>query len=301
MIILAGKIKDLTGQIFGKLTVIKFAYVKNRVSYWHCKCNCGNEIITSSKNLTSGHKKSCGCLQKENMKNIKAKYNSSNKKPRKDLTGLHIGCLEVLPYAGNSKWNCICHNDNNYCVVSTEHLTGKKPYKSCGCLKGVNNNFVGEDITGNIYNNLKVIGYDKDIKKWKYICMDCGTEHEDYRHRLIHNKCSCKNCRTPNNFIDLVGQKFGELTVVAYDKNRHQWKCKCSCGNITYIKTSLLKGTPNKKPIYSCGCLDISHRGSSGELEVLDFIKSIVPDNYVIEQHNRTMLDGKEIDIYIHT
>jgi len=60
-------IYDLTNQQFGKLTVIKQVKKpenKNKTgSYWLCKCECGNEIITLGENLRSGGSKSCGCLK----------------------------------------------------------------------------------------------------------------------------------------------------------------------------------------------------------------------------------------------
>ena len=65
-----GKFQDLTGQRFGKLTVIERA--ENHVQpsgkqyvQWLCKCDCGNETIIRGANLKKGHTKSCGCLQKE--------------------------------------------------------------------------------------------------------------------------------------------------------------------------------------------------------------------------------------------
>lgn len=55
-----------------RLTVVKQAedYVyKNgkRTVQWLCKCNCKehNQIVVLTKNLKSGHTKSCGCIQKE--------------------------------------------------------------------------------------------------------------------------------------------------------------------------------------------------------------------------------------------
>lgn len=60
---------DLTGIRFGRLTVIKETVcprnTKDRSRYWLCKCDCGNEHITSSTNLRKGCTKSCGCLQRE--------------------------------------------------------------------------------------------------------------------------------------------------------------------------------------------------------------------------------------------
>ena len=59
-----GHIKDLTGQQFGRLTVVSFSHM-GRVSFWNCVCVCGNKIVVNSNNLKSGHTQSCGCLQQE--------------------------------------------------------------------------------------------------------------------------------------------------------------------------------------------------------------------------------------------
>ena len=55
-------VKDLTGQRFNSLVVIKRAGTdKNRNALWECLCDCGNTVIVSSKLLRSNHKLSCGC------------------------------------------------------------------------------------------------------------------------------------------------------------------------------------------------------------------------------------------------
>ena len=60
---MANKIRDLTGQVFGKLTVVSLAgNDKWARSAWLCKCECGNEKTVTGNNLTSGSTKSCGCL-----------------------------------------------------------------------------------------------------------------------------------------------------------------------------------------------------------------------------------------------
>lgn len=57
------KFKDLTGQKFGRLTVIKRAdNNKNGSTRWLCKCDCGNEKIVEGGHLRSNKIKSCGCL-----------------------------------------------------------------------------------------------------------------------------------------------------------------------------------------------------------------------------------------------
>jgi hypothetical protein len=60
-----GIIKDLTGQVFGRLTVLSFnSFIEKRRTVWNCKCTCGKEVTAPGKNLTNGHKLSCGCLTK---------------------------------------------------------------------------------------------------------------------------------------------------------------------------------------------------------------------------------------------
>lgn len=53
--------KDLTGQTFGELTVIRRALITQgkKVKYV-CKCDCGNETVVAASNLTNGHTVSCG-------------------------------------------------------------------------------------------------------------------------------------------------------------------------------------------------------------------------------------------------
>lgn len=60
---------DLTGQRFGRLTVIRLTDERIRKSaVWECKCDCGNTAFVTSKNLKSGTTRSCGCLRKKKTK-----------------------------------------------------------------------------------------------------------------------------------------------------------------------------------------------------------------------------------------
>lgn len=68
---------DITGQVFGRLTAIKFNNGK-----WECSCSCGNSTTATGGNLRAGNKRSCGCLQKESNKKsgekLAKKYNSTH-------------------------------------------------------------------------------------------------------------------------------------------------------------------------------------------------------------------------------
>lgn len=63
------RLNDLTGQKFGKLTVLYRSEDKvtpkcKKRTMWRCKCDCGNEKDISSSSLKRGTR-SCGCLSKE--------------------------------------------------------------------------------------------------------------------------------------------------------------------------------------------------------------------------------------------
>lgn len=52
---------DLTGQRFNRLTAIR----RMPGSKWECRCDCGTLVVPQTSALTSGHTKSCGCLQRD--------------------------------------------------------------------------------------------------------------------------------------------------------------------------------------------------------------------------------------------
>lgn len=68
-----GRFKDLTGQKFDRLTVIKRAGTsKSGKVLWLCECSCKehNQITTTTSNLITGNTKSCGCLAKESASKV---------------------------------------------------------------------------------------------------------------------------------------------------------------------------------------------------------------------------------------
>lgn len=60
-----GKLKDLEGQKFGRLTVIGFVGIENKRTLWFCKCRCGNIKKVDAGSLKKGEIVSCGCFSKE--------------------------------------------------------------------------------------------------------------------------------------------------------------------------------------------------------------------------------------------
>jgi hypothetical protein len=57
---------DLTGQRFGRLTVLRRAPDRRRgVPRWECHCDCGRAVVVQGCHLPNGHTKSCGCRWRE--------------------------------------------------------------------------------------------------------------------------------------------------------------------------------------------------------------------------------------------
>lgn len=126
--------EDLTGRVFGKLTVLHRAEHKNDgdglMCRWICRCECGAEKECYARDLKAGKIKSCGCSQYK------------EKKPVKDISNQRFGRLVALyPTAKRDRklcvyWHCRCDCGTETDVTSEQLLSNK--YKSCGCLKREN-------------------------------------------------------------------------------------------------------------------------------------------------------------------
>lgn len=118
---------NLTGQKFGKLTVVKYSHSTKSGVYYLCQCECGNTKTVRAGHLINGDTTSCGCAKKDRV------YNRIN-----DLTGKKFGKLTVLSYAFSDKhrvshYLCECECGNKK-IISGQSLS-KGLTKSCGCIK----------------------------------------------------------------------------------------------------------------------------------------------------------------------
>lgn len=60
-----GKLIDITGQKFGKLTAMHVTGLGSGRPKWLFQCDCGKQVLRSSCDVRSGHVKSCGCWKKD--------------------------------------------------------------------------------------------------------------------------------------------------------------------------------------------------------------------------------------------
>ena len=128
---------DLTGQQFGRFTVIKKVSNPNsRDAMWECQCECGTIKNVLGKNLRNGRSKSCGCYAKERSAELLAERNRKNTLDISNdkyglLTPLHS--TEKRSSQGSIIWECKC-DCGNITYVSVDALRGQHPIRSCGCL-----------------------------------------------------------------------------------------------------------------------------------------------------------------------
>lgn len=115
------------GQKFGKLTIVDILW-DEKPTKAICKCDCGNDYIGVKTDITSGHTRSCGCLQSENtsMANTKDWTNYIADSGVKFIKRDHMN------KKGQWIWECQCPLCKNHfyelpAKVNNGHTT------SCGC------------------------------------------------------------------------------------------------------------------------------------------------------------------------
>ena len=59
------RFRDLSGMKFGRVTVVEFAGIKSKQTYYACVCDCGNTFVAYGGNLKRGWTRSCGCWHSE--------------------------------------------------------------------------------------------------------------------------------------------------------------------------------------------------------------------------------------------
>lgn len=163
---------DLTGMVFGRLTVIEQAE-KNKEGrrMWKCKCECGNYKTVLERCLKNGHTKSCGCYNKQRV----------SESSLKDWTGMVFGRLTVIErsedYVSPSgrhlvKWRCVCECGNKVEVTACQLSSGKT--QSCGCLRNdaliqrVTTHGGSHDRLYRVYHNMINRCYNKNSDDYKY-------------------------------------------------------------------------------------------------------------------------------------
>lgn len=90
-----GAFIDLTGQKFGRLTVIRRTESTNKNIKWVCLCECGNYTNVFGIDLKSGKTQSCGCVHSEQLTKRNYKHGLCDDPLRVVWSGLKDRCYNM--------------------------------------------------------------------------------------------------------------------------------------------------------------------------------------------------------------
>jgi len=168
---------DLTGQVFGRLTVVERATYQISPSgvaqpRWLCRCECGTVSIKRASHLRSGSTTTCGKCPRTSARLI-------------DLTGQRFNRLIVVEQEESRRqpdgrsivmWSCLCDCGSTTTVRAINLRSGKT--QSCGC-------FWRERLADPRTKDIGYTGMHDRVRKVRgsatlQSCIDCGDEAMDW-------------------------------------------------------------------------------------------------------------------------
>ena len=249
-----GKIKDLTGQRFGRLTVIKMVG-KDSIGkiLWLCKCDCGEECTIRGNSLRTGNTTSCGCYRKyitgekhrgthlseEAKKNLseKAKGRKLSEETKAKISKATKG--EKNPFYGK-------HHSEEQKQIWSENRKGVKPAEETRKIwsenrKGKLNPNYNPNLTDEYRHDKRI---QQGYKEWQqqvkekadYTCDCCGKHGGDMEsHHLDgynwckekrldvdNGVCLCKKCHKKFHSKEFYG--YGNNNKEQYEEFKNLFK-----------------------------------------------------------------------------
>lgn len=191
---------DLTGQKFGRLTVIE--RTENHISprgktyaKWRCVCECGNYIDVQGRNLRSGETKSCGCFAKE--------------KSKERMT-THGHCKDrVYNILGAMKQRCYNSNHNEY------HIYGGRGITICDEWLGEHGteNFIEWALSSGYRDDLTIDRIDADGNYEPSNCRWVTRKEQNLNKRNNHLLTYNGKTQTMKQWADETGIKFSTIST----------------------------------------------------------------------------------------
>lgn len=250
---------DISNQVFGEWTALY--YTQN--GFWYCRCSCGIEREVDGMRLRNGSSTNCGHIRDKN--NLI------------DLTGKQFGEWNVLKHIKNDLWECKCSCGTIKSVRSTYLRSGAS--KSCG-----HKHSKLLDLSQQRFGKLVVNKYIKSENKWECTC-DCGNTTKVYSANLRSGDTTSCGCEAHKykvskeqllSFINKVDKFHIQDIMRAFDVSEKTARDLIKLYNLEYK-------------------LDRTF-GSIYEKDIYEYIKNYT-NNIIL--HNRSVLKGLEIDIYL--
>lgn len=225
---------DLSGERFGKLTVIEtlYNYNGNKRATYRCRCDCGNELYLGIESLSK--QKSCGCSRHI-----------------ADHSGEKYGKLTITKmlynYNGQSETYCVCDCDcgNTGNIIRWNGLvTGNTT--SCGCNHSPS--LVGQRF--GILTVMREVDGENNQRMWECKC-DCGNIVNRTSNQLKRfYSCGClqnksvmeayvKNILIENSVVYIPQKKFDDckdIFPLPFDFYLPEYKILIECDGIQHFQ-----------------------------------------------------------------
>lgn len=100
------KIIDLTGNIFGRWTVLGRDETPRKTTnaFWFCLCECGSKKSIQSNTLRNGISRSCGCLRKELTAQREHSHGHASLNSRSGTYNSWAGMIQRCTNPSNPAW-----------------------------------------------------------------------------------------------------------------------------------------------------------------------------------------------------
>lgn len=221
---------DLTGQQYGHLTVLEPAENIGKRTAWLCQCDCGRQVVVKTNRLRGGNIQSCGC-----------KNDSGGSRNALGLTYIDGTCVEMLAAR-------TVRSNNTSGVLGVDWQAKKQRWRASICFKG-KRRYLGS------YEK-----FEDAVKARKEAETHLFDAFLDaYSGKVPQSELrDADETRPPrtrdysDQRLDLTGQRFGQLTVLAPAENigsMTAWRCRCGCGKELVVETAHLRSGQT-----SCGC-----------------------------------------------
>ena len=286
------KTNDITNNVYENIQVLKMLGKVNGRQKVECRClKCGNITIMDKHNVISGNSTQCEDCRKTAL--------------IKDMSDKQLGQWYIDSYAGNGYWNCTCSCGKKEKVHGWTLRSGSS--KSCG-----HDQFI--DLTNEHFGEWDVVRYLGNCY-WECRC-SCGKIKSIHSYELRNGFSESCGCKKFKKVQQTMLEKYGEYIYSKIDNPRTDWERESIQSKENLIKaietfdtkpsvyelSQVLKINESNvlKHIHKYGIevyVDIFTSVSKYEKEIIQYIKSIGIDN--VAQSNKTILNGKELDIYI--
>lgn len=177
--------EDLTGQRFGRLTVLYRGPNQKTRTTWICQCDCGNITRVQSNGLKSGRTKSCGCYNIDSARRRATKHDCCKTRLYKIWQGIKKRC-------NNSAASAFRNYGGRGITMCDEWQSSFETFRDWALTHGYQDDLTIDriDVNGN---------YAPENCRWATVKQQCNNQRDN--HVLYHDGQS----HTMSEWADITG------------------------------------------------------------------------------------------------